>query len=165
MGVVSEAKYFEAIPKECLDSALKNAKTWCSTNLPKYLRGFRGADYGVFKYVVDDEIIDDMLFEKTEPAVIHVSPKRIQWYQGMGHLFKERGIEFMEFDIESVFVHEIVESIISFFPGAFDPELYEYVYFYKTHGLGRGHDEGIRMQNINRAERGLNLRTVYNDRL
>jgi len=148
--------------KEFLDTALRNAANWCKGNLHKHLEGFNnGIDYSIFSYVVNNELIGpDMCLDEKKPGLIMVSTDKLFWYKQKEVYFKEIGmrryalverkpvniIGAVEVDPESMFVHEIVEFILSK-----DAETF-FHYFSK---LEFPHDIAYQIENINRLERGL----------
>jgi hypothetical protein len=145
--------------KEFLDKALENAKTWCSKNLPKHIKCFKnGFDYDIFRYLIDNEMISDMRLDE-ERGLIRVSTEKLKWHQQREDCFEkhkfpryvQRGNEIIkikgavEVDPESMFVHDITESIIYTVPEV----LLNYLLKIDPHAVA------YQIENINRRERGL----------
>lgn len=149
--------------KEYLDNALKNAVSWCSDNLSRYLKGFQDDfDYSIFHYVVDESILGaDMCLDDKKKGLVRVSTKKLKKYLEIENIHKteiwpryaQKGNESrliegaVEIDPESMFVHEMAEHIIYNVPEVLIN------YFLKKDP----HLVAYEIENINRAERGLEL--------
>lgn len=140
---------------------MENAKSWCSTQLPVHLYGFKnGFDYDIFQYVIDNEMISyDMCLDDKKEGLIRVSTKTLQWYIDKEkyceeHVFEEHGRKYgfkePETDPESMFIHEITEFLVNKIPEVLLHYMSEIEFPYAV-----PHAIATKMENINRKERGL----------
>ncbi len=136
--------------EDYLDSALSNAKKWCSESLSKHLEGYSGGfDFSIFYYIIDNEMIPDMCLDEEVDGLIRVSLRKIKWYLDREEFFKEHNIPYSEYDVESTFTHEMIEYLVH-------KDKSVYLDYIKKFGLTTPHKTALMIENINRKERGLN---------
>ena len=148
------------IKESHLDKALESAKAWCSENLPKHLEGFDGKfNYDIFHYTINNEQIGpDMWLDSKKKGQIYVSTDKIKWHKERENAFANnaclvrysrigsklvRITGAVEIDLESMFVHEITESLIHMTPKLFEE------HWPDPHAIA------YQIENINRTARGL----------
>lgn len=160
--------------KSYLDQAFENAKKWCARNLPVKLNGLaEGFDYSAFQYNTngfDEEMVSSgMSLSKDKEALIIVSPRKLN-HLIMSEVLADNkkknryahiGLEETEIrgsiqvDPESIFINKMTEHIV------------ENDRFLKIRMLKLAcswkydlspEDAGYMMENLNRKERGLQLR-------
>ena len=157
-----QQKLEDITSKEYLDKALENAKKWCQENLPKYLHNFNdGFDYNIFHYIIDNKMIGpDMCLDDKISGLIRVSTRKLQHFQEREDFFREHGnLRFAKVnekvieiegsvgvDPESMFIHEITESMFVYYP--------ELLLYYLPKNQFP-HDIAYNLENINRLERNL----------
>lgn len=148
--------------RECLDSSLQNAKSWCRDNLPLYLESVtQDYDYQKFYYDLNDQTMgSDMRFNTQEEGRIEVSARQLRWLEEREMEFENRGMLRVvytrdgteqyrggaEVDPESMFVHEIAEFVILTNPHGFLQVILEKEF---------PHTKASEIENKNRTERGL----------
>lgn len=132
-----------------LDTALENAKEWCSKNLHKHVLKEDNVDYSIFHYDLENPSIGtDMCFDTKEKGLIHVSAEKLDWYRKREEYYKTEKYkprDAVEVDEESMFVHEITEFLI-----LTNLELLKNLDYFLL-----AHNKASEMENINRKERGL----------
>lgn len=133
--------------EEALAISLESARSWSKNNLGRYVLGVGCKfNYDIFRFIIDNEQMSDMCLDPKEEGLIHVSQKQLDSLKRRQEVFCEM-VRTAEVDLESFFVHEITEFIVSIDPSVY---LQNCVPFPKF-----PHDVACIVENANRKERGL----------
>ena len=133
--------------EEVLTRSLESALSWSRNNLGRYVRGVVCKfNYDIFRFIIDNEQMSDMCLDPIEEGLIRVSQKQLNFLKRRQEAFCGM-MEGVEVDLESIFVHEIIEFIMNIDTS---------VYLQNCVPLTRfPHDVACIVENANRKERGL----------
>ncbi len=158
---------------ERLNVALRQAIEWCRNNLKDNMDGlddeFRFDGFLEFIIEIDEDMIPDVAISDHRECEykIMVNPKQIEWYISREKKYEEMGMprtvyfddkcyQFhggSKYDLQSVFVHEIVEFVMSMHSEVFRLAVKKYGWGQQF--VGVAHFMAWKIENINRIERGL----------
>jgi hypothetical protein len=133
----------DKIEKE-LPQAFEKSKIWCYNNLSSNLSGYEYFDLNIFNYIIDTKSnpISDMYFKLEDNGLIRVNTHHIEWLIKRQETFPYEP----EVDLESMFIHEMVEYIV---------EKNMQIMIAYLPDLKLPHMLAKDMENINRKERNL----------